>query len=112
MLRFTKINGVYDVKPEQCPFYIEDNSIVIYNEDRSVITIHKPMSFIKNNDIIKIDLKNGKTTTNDDGQLGLGHYNNVNVPTKLNVGFKVNKVSCGYHTIAMTDDGLYDNLHK
>ncbi len=40
------------------------------------------------------------------GQLGLGHNNDVNVPTKLN--FKANKIICGsFHTIAITDDDLY-----
>ncbi len=43
---------------------------------------------------------------NSYGQLGLGHNYSVNVPTKLN--FKANEIVCGgYHTIAITDDGLY-----
>ncbi len=43
---------------------------------------------------------------NEEGQLGLGHNNHINVPTKLN--FKAHKIVCGgYHTIAITDDGLY-----
>ncbi len=42
------------------------------------------------------------------GQLGLGHNDVVNVPTKLNFDFKINKIVCGiYYTIAITDDGLY-----
>jgi len=44
---------------------------------------------------------------NDYGQLGLGHTGgNINMPTLVNLDFKVKMVACGgYHTMIISDDG-------
>ena len=44
---------------------------------------------------------------NQHGQLGLGHFNNINTPQELNLP-NVKKIICGsgpYHTIAITKLG-------
>ena len=44
---------------------------------------------------------------NDEGQLGLGHYNNVSLPTPIPNLPQINQISCGlYFTVCVDDEGF------
>ena len=45
---------------------------------------------------------------NDYGQLGLGHNNNINIPTLLMNDTTIRNIICGgYHTIIYKDNGMF-----